>query len=537
MNKAPPAGTYQRRLVVAATFCVAAFALVGIRLIDVTLLHGGGRSNASADHKVTMRADLRDRNGKLLARDLPVQDLYARPDTFWDKAEAARELSRVTGASEDRLNQIFNGGRTYALVARQLTPDVKDAVMALGLPGLEFQTHGKRFYPESRTASQVIGSTDPDGNGVSGLELGLQKELADQDIGSAVTTSIDMRVQYILSHEANESRKALKAKAAGGIVMDVRTGEIIAMASVPDFDPNSRRMSEEDSRRNIIVQDVYELGSIFKVLTFAMAIEDRTTYPDEMFQISNGFKIGKWTIRDAHRMPAVMSARDILGESSNVGTAQIALRSGPERQRGFLHDLGLLTPIRSELPESSKPLYPRDWKQIQTATISFGHGLSVSPLSFATAIATIVNGGRKITPTLRLVHGDARGEQILKPETSAVMRDLLRYVVTEGTGSKAEVPGYLVGGKTGSAEKNVNGRYVPGKLLVSFCAAFPMDNPRYVVLVLIDEPHGGRGSMLSLAGHTASPLAGRVITRIAPILGVPRAPIPDPASTDAKGNS
>jgi cell division protein FtsI (penicillin-binding protein 3) len=533
MNKAAPAGTFQRRIVIAAAFCVAAFALVGIRLVDVTVLHAGSAASAGVDRPVTVRADLLDRNGKLLARDLPVDDLYARPHAFWNKTQAAHDLSKITGANEKRLVSAFDAKREYVLVARQITPDTKDRVMSLGLPGIEFQKDGKRFYPEGRGAAQVIGVTDPDGNGVSGLELGLQNQLRNREEGAAVTTSLDMRVQYILAHEAALAKQQLDVKAAGGIVLDIRTGEVLAMMSLPDFDPNARGLDEHDSRRNVMAQDVYELGSVFKIFSFTLAMEDHTIGLDDWLPIGNGYKIGKWTIHDAERMPAMMTARDVLAQSSNAGTAQIALRSGPERQRAFLSRMGLLSPVASELPETAKPHYPQDWKQIETATIGFGHGISVTPLAFAAAAAVIVNGGRKITPTFLKHDQDARGEQLIRPETSDTMRGLLRYVVTNGTGKLADVPGYNVGGKTGSAEKNEKGHYVAHKLLVSFCAVFPIDKPRYLVFVLLDEPHGGKGSIMSLAGHTAAPLAGRVIARIAPILGVPK----EPVLADAKENS
>ncbi|HVP83949.1 MAG TPA: penicillin-binding protein 2 [Rhizomicrobium sp.] len=532
MSKSPPAGTFQRRIIIAAALSVAAFALVGIRLVDVSVLHAGSERSHGAGSPDVTRADIVDRNGRLLARDLPVDDLYARPHTFWDKSQAAHDLSRVTGASEARLKAAFNGKREYVLVARQITPDVKDRVMSLGLPGIEFQKDGKRFYPEGRAAAQVIGVTDPDGNGVSGLELGLQNRLRNQEEDAQVVTSLDMRVQYILAHEAAVSKDELDVRAAGGVVMDVNTGEIIAMVSLPDYDPNGK-FGEKDSRRNVMVQDTYELGSVFKVMSFALAMEDHTIGLDDWLPVGSGYKMGKWTIHDAERMPAMMTARDILAQSSNAGTAQIALRSGPERQKQFLQRMGLLSQLSTELPETAKPHYPDNWGQIQTATIGFGHGISVTPLAFVTAAAEVVNGGRKIVPTFLKRDGDARGAQLIKPETSDTMRGLLRYVVTNGTGKSADVPGYNVGGKTGSAEKNEKGHYVAHKLLVSFCAVFPIDKPRYLVFVLLDEPHGGKGSIMSLAGHTAAPLAGRVIARIAPILGVPK----EPVLADAKENS
>jgi len=519
---------FQRRIVIGAGMCVVAFALVGLRLVDVTLLSGASTVHAGS-HATIARADLTDRNGELLARDLPVKDLYARPKEFWDKAEAARWLAQASGASEERLLRGFNTAKSpYVLVARHITPDIEARIMKLGLPGLEFEHAAKRYYPDGRVMAQLVGVTDPDNNGVSGLELGLQDRLQKAAaLGEpAVATSIDARVQFILAHEIAEARKTFSAKAAGGIVMDVKTGEIIAMTSQPDFDPNKRGLSGEDSRRNMMAQDVYELGSIFKVFAFALALEDRTIRLDEHFPIGRSFKIGKHPIRDSHAMPASMAARDILAESSNIGTAQIALRSGGARQREFLASMGLLSPVKSELPESARPLYPRtQWGAIETATVGFGHGVGVSALSFVTAFATVVNGGRRITPTFvkQDVGADNRGEQVIKPQTSAAMRELLRYVVTNGTGGNADAIGYDVGGKTGSAEMpGPRGGYIKNALMTSFAAVFPAHDPRYVVMVLMAQPQGTKESYgFRTAGYTAAPQTGRVIARIAPLLGVP----------------
>ena len=532
-----PAGTFQRRIVIGAGLCVAAFALVGLRLMDVTLMQGGGQSSI-ADHPVLPRADLTDRNGELLARDLPVKDLYARPHVFWNRNEAARDLAAATGADERRLRSGFDGAKhPYVLVARQLTPDAQAKVMQLGLPGLEFEASAKRYYPDGRAAAQLLGVTDPDNNGLSGLELGLQDRLHQESGEGAVATSIDMRVQYILAHETEANRKMFSARAAGGIVMDVNTGEILAMVSLPDFDPNARHLTGGDSTRNIMAQDVYELGSVFKILSFAMALEDHTLKSlDEVFAIGQGFKIGNHTIHEAERMPATLAARDILAQSSNIGTSQIVLRSGGARERQFLAGLGLMQPIRSELPEAARPLYPSTWGDIQTANVGFGQGMAVTPLAFATAAAMVVNGGRRITPTFIKQDGDRRGEQVIKPETSLQMRDLLRYVVTNGTGKKADIVGYDVGGKTGSAQvAGDHGHYIPHALRTSFYAVFPAHNPRYLVFVLMDQPHGTKATGgFALAGYTAAPLAGRVISRIAPLLGVPNIP---PPVTLARSNS
>ncbi|HKQ10522.1 MAG TPA: penicillin-binding protein 2 [Rhizomicrobium sp.] len=522
MNEAPT--VFQRRIIIGAVLCIAAFALVEIRLVHVTLLKS--LDGVRAARQVVARADLVDRNGELLARDLPVKDLYARPKVFWDKEEAARGLAEATGASQARLLHGFNNAKNpYVLIARQITPDTEAKVMHLGLPGLEFEPGGKRYYPDGRNAAQLVGVTDPDNNGLSGLELGLQDKIR-AAAGGKVATSIDMRVQYILAHEVETARKTFTARAAGGIVMDVNSGEVLGMVSLPNFDPNQRRLSEGDSTRSIMVQDVYELGSVFKIFSFALAFEDRTiTSLDEVLPIGQGYKIGKYTIHEAERMPAVLAARDILAQSSNIGTSQIALRSGPTRQRAFLTNMGLLKPVQTELPESRIPLYPgANWGQIETATVGFGQGISVSPLSFVAAAASVVNGGRRIVPTfIKQSAADLRGEQVIKPETSAQMRALLRYVVTDGTGKKADIPGYDVGGKTGSAQvPGPHGRYIPHALRTSFCAVFPAHNPRYIVFVLLDQPHGTKETGgFALAGYTAAPMAGRIVQRIAPLLGVP----------------
>ena len=531
-------GEIQRRIVIGAGLCIAAFALVGIRLVDVTLMRGNG-GGFIAEHVAIARADLTDRNGELLARDLPVKDLYARPRVFWDKGQAAHDLAVATGADEKRLNDgMANTKHPYVLVARQLTPEQQGKVMHLGLPGLEFEPSAKRYYPDGRAAAQLLGVTDADNNGVSGLEMGLENQVH-AHAGGQVVTSIDMRVQYILAAETDAARETFGARSAGGVIMDVKTGEILGMISVPDFDPNGRRLSTGDSTRNMMAQDIYELGSVFKIFSFAMALEDHTLKSlDEVFSIGQGYRIGTHTIHEAEHMPATLAARDILAQSSNIGTSQIVLRSGGAREREFLTNLGLMKPLRTELPETARPLYPSVWGDIQTANVGFGQGIAVSPLSFIAAAASIVNGGRRITPTFvkQDPGADNRGEQVIKPETSAQMRDLLRYVVTDGSGKKADVIGYDVGGKTGSAQvAGLNGHYIPHALRTSFFAAFPVHNPRYVMFVLLDQPHGTKATGgFALAGWTAAPLAAKVISRITPLLGVPNNA---PPVTLARGNS
>ena len=530
MNR--PTTVFQRRIVIGAVICAASFALVGARLVDVTLFIPRA---AVENHRIVsevVRGDLVDRNGELVARDLPADDLYARPALFKNRALAAHQLAAASGADEPRLAQLFAGKHGAVLIARQLSVEDQAKVKRLALRGLEYQPDSKRYYPDGRMAAQVVGVTDTDGKGVSGLELGLNPKLRGK---RAVETSLDMRVQFILDHEAAASMAQFQARAAGGLVMDVKTGEILALVSLPDFDPNARDFGGGDSQRNIIAQDVYELGSVFKILTFSMAFEDHTLKSlDEMFKIGQGYQIGTHTIHEAERMPAMLAARDILAQSSNIGTLQIALRSGGAREHQFLDNLGLMQPLKTILPETARPLYPTTWGDIQTANVSFGQGMAVSPLAFVAAAATVVNGGRQITPTfIRQPPGaDNRGRQMLKPETSEQMRDLLRYVVTNGTGRKADIPGYDVGGKTGSAQVPGPHGYVPHALRTSFFAAFPVHNPRYVVFVLMDQPHGTKETGgFALAAYTAVPAAAHVIARIAPLLGVPNVPPPAKIAT------
>jgi cell division protein FtsI (penicillin-binding protein 3) len=534
MIGAASATIVQRRIAITAGLCVMAFALISVRLVDVTIFKGKavGLTGSQVVALKGARADLVDRDGEVLARDLPVADLYARVAALKNRQKAAGDLATATGVSADRLDDAFDGTHNYVLVARQIPVEVQTKVRQLGLQGLEFDPAVKRYYPEGTAAVQVLGTTDPDGNGVDGLELGLDPTL--HDGRASVALSLDMRVQYALAHEIEASRKEFTARAAGGIVMDVNTGEILAMASLPDS-PADAAVSGVDPRRNRMAQDVYELGSVFKIFSFALAVQDHTVRLDEPIAIGNGFHLGRYIIHDAEHMPATLTARDVLAQSSNAGTAQIALRSGAVRQREFLTQMGLLAPVRSELPERAAPLYPRHWGEVETATIGFGHGISVAPLAFVSAAATMVNGGRRVIPTFLKRTEDARGEQLISPETSATMRELLRYVVTNGTGRKADVAGYDVGGKTGSAEK-VSGRgYVAHKLLTSFCAVFPISNPRYLVFVMLDEPHGTKQTFgLALAGFTAAPLAGRVIARIAPMLGMSTK---TPVLAQAKENS
>jgi cell division protein FtsI (penicillin-binding protein 3) len=395
--------------------------------------------------------------------------------------------------------------------------------MRLGLPGLNFEGDYKRFYPSGRIVAHAVGQVDTDDHGVSGLELGLEDRVRGPRDAAPIVLSLDMRIQYVLEHEIEEAAHAFRTKAAGGIVLNVRTGEVLALASMPDYEPNARRLEPGDSIRNRMTQDVYELGSIFKIFAFTLAVEEKSVSLDESISIGNGLKLGHYLIHDFERLGPTLSAAMVFAQSSNIGTAQIAMRSGPTKQKPFLKRLGLLEPLKTELPEVASPLYPRHWEVVEAATIAYGHGISVNPLGFAAAAATVANGGTLIRPTF-LKHDEVQnGERVISEETSRTMRELLRLVVTDGTGTKADVRGYDVGGKTGTAEKAENGSYAHHQLISSFCGVFPINDPQYLVFVMLDEPHGNKQSGgFATGGATAAPAAGRVIARIAPLLGVHR---------------
>ena len=520
--RSAPNTLVKSRIGLAAGLCAAAFSVIVARLFEVMVFGAGVAGGVDAvAARQPMRADFVDRNGVLIARDLPVSDLYASPAVFWDTDEAANGLAKVTGADAKRLKEAFAPKRGYVLVRRGLSPDMRDGVMRLGLPGLTFEKAYRRYYPAGRILSHAVGQVDPDDNGVSGLELGLDQLVRAHN--TPLELSFDMRVQYVLEHEMRETVKAFSAKAAGGLVLDVRTGEVLALASLPNYEPNSRSTVPGDSIRNRLTQDVYELGSIFKIFAFAQAVEEKTVSLGESINIGKPLRFGRHTINDFSNHGSILPVPMVFAESSNIGTAQIALRAGPTRQQNFLRRMGLLDGLKTELPEMASPLYPRRWNEVETVTISYGQGISVNPLAFAAAAAAVVNGGTLVRPTFIKQTTPQKGERVVSEAASQSMRELMRLVVTHGTGSKADVPGYEVGGKTGTADKPVNGSYARHSLISSFTGVFPISQPQYLVFVMVDEPKGNKASFgFATGGWTAAPAVGSVVSRIAPLLGVRR---------------
>jgi cell division protein FtsI (penicillin-binding protein 3) len=516
----------RNRLLMAGLMFVIGFSTIGLRLVDLALIQNGAEprlAESPVDQRLRMdRADIVDRNGIILATSLPTASLYADPKLVLDPRDAARRLARaLPDLSESEVVARLESDRRFVWIRRHLTPQEKYAVNRLGIPGFYFQNDERRVYPQGRLAAHVLGFTDVDNHGLSGVEKFFDDALSD---GTApVRLAIDLRVQYILRHELAAAMDEFNAIGATGLVLDARNGEVLAMVSLPDFDPNAPEVGDSAARFNRATLGVYEMGSTFKVFTVAMALESGVVSLDGGYDASHPMRLAGFTINDYKPKHRWLSVPEIFIYSSNIGAAKMALDLGGKAQKHYLKELDLLRPARIELPEIGSPLLPATWRDINTATIAYGHGLSVSPLQLASAVAAPVDGGviRPATLLKRLPGEQPIGQQVLSPKTSAAMRWLFRLNVTHGTGKRADVPGLEVGGKTGTSEKAGLHGYRKNKLLSSFVAAFPMSDPRYVVVALIDEPKGTKKTHgYATGGIVAAPVVQHVISRMAPILGV-----------------
>ena len=503
-----------------------------------------GRHAGSSDAVATARPDILDRNGKILATDVKVPSLFAEPRRLIDVDEAVELLTAVMPDLDTKeLRERLGSKRGFAWLKREITPQKQKEVHRLGLPGVGFLRENKRIYPNGREVSHLIGHVNIDNQGIAGIEKYLDSNgLADlHRAGFAsdrqqepLTLAVDLRVQHAMREELAAATKKFKAKAGAGVVLDVRTGEVISMVSYPDYDPNNPKEALDPKRINRLTTGVFEMGSTFKAITAAMALDSGKVSLNSSFDARVPLRYGRFAIHDYHAQHRILSVPEIFTYSSNIGAAKMALAVGVEGHKAFLRKIGQLDRLRTELPESALPLVPKRWGELNTVTISFGHGLSVAPLQAMMGFAALMNGGYLIQPTfLKRSEEEAMAvaKRVLKPRTSVAMRYLMRLNAEVGSGKKADVRGYYVGGKTGTAEKVVNGRYSRTKLLCDFIAVMPSDDPRYLVLILLDEPqplpetHG-----YATAGWNAAPTAAKVIARIAPMLGVkPRFDLPPAA--------
>ncbi|MDP2063374.1 MAG: penicillin-binding protein 2 [Phaeovulum sp.] len=534
-------GRAEIRLLLLGAAFVAGFATIGVRMAALAVSQPIEPQIASSgDAILASRADILDRNGRVLATNLLTHSLYAQPQEMIDPARVARELVVIfPDLDAARLTADFTGSRKFIWIRKKISPVQMQAVHDIGDPGLLFGPREMRLYPNGELAAHVLGGASfgredvasAEVVGVAGVEKAFDGWLRDPaNNGAPLRLTLDLTVQATLEEVLADGMKLMKAKAASAVLMHVGSGEIIAIASLPDFDPNARPVPPTTGEAgdsplfNRAVQGVYELGSTFKVFAVAQALELGLVTPATMIDTRGPLVWGKYRINDFHDYGARLSVTDVIVQSSNIGAARIAMLIGAERQRAFMDALGFLSPTPVELAEApgARPLLPPNWSELSTMTIAYGHGLSASPLHLATAYATLANGGHRVTPTLVLGAARPVGEAVISPANSEAMMSMLRQVVTRGTASFAEVPGYAVGGKTGTADKpKPGGGYYDEKVLATFAAVFPAHAPEYVLVLSLDEPVEDSGSVdRRTAGWTAVPVGAELIRRAAPLLGL-----------------
>ncbi len=516
--------TGRMRLFVTAGLFAVAFSAIGLRVVDLMLLSGGAgerTARASSSAPLATRADIVDRNGVIVATNLPTVNLYADAHKIADAREATDKLIKVLPELkyDDTLRRLSSGQR-FIYLARHLTPQQQQEVNDLGLPGLGFENSQRRIYPHGPLFSHVIGATDADNIGVAGVERTFNDALV-QD-SAPLKLSLDVRVQHVVRETLAASIARYRAVAGSAAVMDVRTGELLSLVSLPDFDPKALGTASTEARFNRATLGVYEMGSTFKLFTAAMALEVGSANLNSTYDASQPIKIGRFTIDDFHGLNRVITVPEILIHSSNIGAAKMALAAGTDVQKTYMKKLGMMSPLKLELPEVGTPQYPQTWREINTITVSYGHGIAVTPVHVVTAVSALVNGGTLYPATLIHRNDAPQGERVLSEKTSKAMRALMRLIVVDGSGRQADAPGYLVGGKTGTPEKTTfRGGYNQSSLHTSFVAAFPIEAPRYVILVMLDEPKGTRETAnFATAGWNSAPTVGRIVSQIAPMLGV-----------------
>ncbi|MFN6952408.1 MAG: peptidoglycan D,D-transpeptidase FtsI family protein [Albidovulum sp.] len=490
---------------------------------------------------IAQRADITDREGRILATNLVTHSLYAQPQQMVDPDGSAEKLAAIfPDLDAQRLKNDFKGPRKFIWLKKKISPEQMQRVHEIGDPGLLFGPREMRLYPNGAIAAHILGGASFGREGVSSAEVvgtaGVEKTfdrwLRDPANGGApLRLSLDLTVQSTLEDVLEGGMKLMNAKGAAAILMDAKSGEIIAMASLPDFDPNTRpapatKGDPSDSPLfNRAVQGVYELGSTFKIFAIAQALDLGLVSPETMVDTKGPMVWGKFRIRDFHNYGPKLSVADVIVKSSNIGTAHVAQMIGGQRQQAFLASLGLFDPTPVELVEApgAKPLKPAKWPEITTLTVSYGHGVAASPLHLAAAYATLINGGTRVAPTLLKRGNAAPGPRVISEATSTIVRDLLRQVVQRGTATLGNVPGYEVGGKTGTADKPrpTGGGYYKDKVVATFASAFPMSDPKYVLVVSLDEPVETSGTVpRRTAGWTAVPVGAEIIRRAAPLLGL-----------------
>jgi len=518
--------TGRNRLVFGGVMFALAFLTICLRLVDLSVFeaapHARQLARPLATERAAERADIVDRNGVVLATNLGVQSLYANPREVLDVDSAAKRLVAVLPElNENEVKARLKLDKAFVWLRRKLTPRQQAAVIRQGIPGLYFRREETRVYPHGRLAAHVVGLAGDDNVGLTGIERSFDEVLRESD--EPLRLSLDVRVQQVVHESLSRAAKTFRATGGAAMVMAVDSGEIVAMVSLPDFDPNVFENVDPEAQFNRGTLGVYEMGSTFKLFTAAMALESGKATLRSSYDARRPIKVARFLISDYHAKNRVLTVPEILVYSSNIGAVRMALDVGTEGQRAFLDQLGMLQRSSLELPEIGDPLIPTPWREISTMTIAFGHGLSVSPVQLVSGISALVNGGIFYPATLlKRPSGTVPGRRVLSPTVSDQMRWLMRQVVVHGTGRKANSEMYPVGGKSGTAEKAGRGGYRKKSLLSSFVGAFPIDDPQYVVLVMLDDPQPTKETYgYATGGWVAAPTVKEIVERSGPLLGLP----------------
>ncbi|QGM47997.1 penicillin-binding protein 2 [Methylocystis heyeri] len=540
--------TSTSRIRLVAIAFLGLYAIIGGRLVYLGFKPDPANlRRAAAEAVAASRPDLLDRNGEILATDVKTMSVFAEPRRLIDKDEATELLTAALPQVDAKeLRERLGSKKGFVWVKREVTPHQRDEVFHLGLPGVGLLAENKRVYPNGPLGAHVLGFANIDNAGIAGIEKYIDGQgLADlhgagfslaRDDLQPIALSLDVKATHALRDEVVKGVEHFKAKAGASVIMDVNTGEIVAMASYPDYDPNSPPDVRDANLINRLNVGVYEMGSTFKALTIAMALDSGKVNLNTHLDARSALTFGRFKIHDYHAQNRALSVTEVFTYSSNVGTARMALGQGVEKHKAFLRKMGQLTRMRTELPESAEPIVPKNWGELNTMTIAFGHGLAVAPLQAMMAVGALMNGGYLITPTfLKRNEEEARKDapRVIKPETSEAMRFLMRRNAEIGTAKKVDVPGYFVGGKTGTAEKVVNGHYAKNRLFTTFMAVAPADKPKYLFMTLMDEPQGlPETGGYATAAYNSGTVTGKIIERVGPMLDLqprfdpPKEPFP-----------
>ena len=527
----------QNRIRLMGLFFASIFLAITVQLVRITIIapmNEEAKIIAEAREHIP-RPDIVDRNGIVLATDIAVASLYADPRKIIDIDEAVELITATVPDIDSKalLAKFKSPGKAFVWLKRQVSPEERDAVYNLGIPGVGYVNERKRVYPQGRLSAHTVGYVDVDTKGIAGIERYLDDagalftaSLTDPGKAAAAPAELamDIRVQHAMTDEISKAVIKFKAIAGGGILLDIETGEVISLVSLPDFDPNAEAKKIGRDQQNRMLSGVYELGSVIKAVTFAMAFDTGTVNMNSKYDARFPLVIGSARISDFHAQRRVLTVPEIFTHSSNIGTAKMALDVGVEKHKEFLASVGLFDKLLTEVPETARPLLPKKWGKLVSATAAFGHGFAVQPLQGLSVVAGLLNDGNMVPPTFMRrskEEADVLAKNIVKASTADALRTLFRLNVTDGTASKADVVGYRVGGKTGTAEKVVNKRYSKEHSLTSFIGAFPMDKPRYAILIMLDEPKALPETYgFSTSGWNAVPTASKIIERIAPLLNI-----------------